>query len=62
MLLFLIQNTPERADAPYDDIPNEEVVDTIRYDIMEAMEWKNGKICDDYDSNCGEEHNLDDDT
>ena len=31
-------------------------------DILEAMEWKNGKMCDNSDSSCGEEHEIDDDT
>ena len=31
-------------------------------DIMEAMEWKNGNMYDDSDSNCVEEHEMDDDT
>ena len=28
------------------------------YDILDEMEWKNGKICDDSDSSCGEEHEI----
>ena len=40
----------------------EEVVDTIRDDIMEEMKQKNGKICDDSDYSCGEEREIDDNT
>ena len=32
------------------------------YDMLEAMELKNGKICDDYYSSCGGEHEMDYDT
>ena len=28
---------------------DEDVVDTIRDDMLKAMECKNGNICDDYD-------------
>ena len=28
--------------------------------ILDEMECKNGKICDDSDSSCGEEHEIDD--
>ena len=31
-------------------------------DMLDEMEWKNSKICDDSDSRCGEEHEIDDDT
>ena len=31
-------------------------------DIMEAMEWKNGKMYDVSDSSCGEEHEIYNDT
>ena len=54
--------TPESADTPKADMPDEVVVDTVGDDMMESMEWKNGKICDDSDSRCGEEHEMDDDT
>ena len=37
----------------------EEVVDTMGYDMLEAMELKNGKICDDYYSSFGKEHEID---
>ena len=37
-------------------MPDEEVVDTMLCDILEATEWKVGKIFDDSDSRCGEEH------
>ena len=38
----------------------EEVVDTMVDYMMEAMEWKNGEICDECDSWCEEEHEIDD--
>ena len=31
-------------------------------DILEVMEWNNGNMYGDYDSSCGEEHEMDDDT
>ena len=31
----------------------------MRYDILEEMEWKNGKMYDDYDSSCGGDHEMD---
>ena len=34
----------------------------MRDDILEEMEWKNGKMYDDSDSSCGVEHEMDDDT
>ena len=37
-------------------------VDNIGDDIMEAMEHKNGTICDDFDYSFGEEHKMDDET
>ena len=40
----------------------EEVVDTMGDYMLDEMEWKNGKICDDSDSSCGEEHEMDYDT
>ena len=43
-------------------MPYEEVVDTMGDDILEAMGWKNGKMYDESDSSCGEEHEMDDDT
>ena len=39
-------------------MPYEEVVDTMGDDILDEMEWKNGNICDDYYSSCGEEHEI----
>ena len=41
-------------------MPYEEVVDTMGYYILDEMEFKNGKICDDSDSICGQEHEMDD--
>ena len=57
-----IQTTPYSADTPEDEMPYEEVVDTMGYDMLDEMEWKNGKICDDSDFRCGEEHEIDDET
>ena len=36
----------------------EGVVDTMGDDMLDEMEWKNGKIYDDSDSSCGEEHEM----
>ena len=58
----MIHTTPEIADTPEADIPYKEVVDTMVDDILDELEWKNGKICDENDSICGEEHEIDDDT
>ena len=35
------------------------MVDTIVDDMLEEMELENGKICDDSDSTCGQEHKMD---
>ena len=48
-----IQFTPEIADTPESYIIDEDVVDTMGDDMMDAMELKNGKICDDYGYRCG---------
>ena len=40
---------------------DEDVVDTMRDDILEAMK-KISSIYDDYDSSCEEEHEMDDNT
>ena len=56
----MIQTNPESEDTPEADMKYEDVVDTIRDDMLDEMEWKNGKICDDSDSSCGEEHGIDD--
>ena len=34
-------------------MPDEDVVDTMGYDMLEAMELKNDQICGDSDSICG---------
>ena len=51
-VVVFIHPTPDNAYTPGDDIPDEEVVDTMLYDMLEVMGLKNGKICDDYDSRC----------
>ena len=43
-------------------MPDEEVVDTMGDDMLEEMEWENGKICDDSNYSCEDEHEMDDDT
>ena len=40
----------------------EYVVDTMGDDVVEAMEWQNGKVYIDSDSSFGEEHKMDNDT
>ena len=45
-------------DTPEDYMKNEDMVDTMVDDIMEEMERKNGKICDNSYSSCGEEHEM----
>ena len=42
-------------------MPYEQVFDTMGDDMLDEMELKNGKICDDSDSSCVEEHEIDDD-
>ena len=54
----MIHPTPESSDKTEAEIP-EDSVDTMWNDIIEAMEWRNCKICDDSDSSCGEEHEMD---
>ena len=61
-MIVLIKTAPDGADTLDFDIKYEEVDDTMGYDMLEAMEWKNGKICDDSDSIYGELHEMDDDT
>ena len=41
---------------------DEDVVYTIVNDMLEEMELKNGKICDDSNYSCGGQHEMDDDT
>ena len=41
---------------------DDDLVDSMGDDIMEAMELKNGKICDDSYHSCGGENEMDDDT
>ena len=43
-------------------MPYYDVVDTMGYYMLEAMERINYNICDDSDYSCGEEHEIDDDT
>ena len=52
-VVSLIQPTPDSEDTLEDYMPDEDVVDKMGYDIIEAMELKNGKIYDDSDSICG---------
>ena len=57
----LIQPTPYSADKLEVDISDEDLVDNMGDYMLEATERKNGKICDDSDSICVEEHEMDDD-
>ena len=43
-------------------MPDEDVVYTMVYYMLEVMELKNGNICDDSDSSCWGGHEMDDDT
>ena len=43
-------------------MPYEDVVDTMGDDMLETMEIKNGKICNDSYSSHGGEHEMDDDS
>ena len=58
----LIQTTTYSADIPVDYMPDEDLVDTMVNDMLEAMELKSGEICDDYDSSCGRKHKMYEDT
>ena len=58
----LIQPTPDSAYTMESYIKDEDVVDIMGYDVLDPMELKNVKICDDSDSSGGEEHEMDDDT
>ena len=55
-IVGLIHNTPDSEDKLEAYMTYEDLVDTMGYDILEAMECKNGKICDESDSSFGEEH------
>ena len=61
-VVVLIKTTPDGADTLDFDIEDEELADTMGYDMLEVMESKNCKICDDSDSIYGELHEMDDDT
>ena len=56
----LLQSTPQIANTPEVQIPDEDVVDTMEGDILEAMEHDNSQICDEFDYSCGEEHEIGD--
>ena len=53
IVVSLINPTPDSADTPEDYITDEDVVDTMGDDILEAMELKNSNIYDDSDSRLG---------
>ena len=61
-VINLIHSTPYSEDTPYAYTPDEYVVDNMGDDMLEAMERKNGKICDDSDSSFREEHEIYDNT
>ena len=50
----LIHSTLDSEDTPEYCVPDEYMVDTMGDNIMEEMERKNRKICDDSDSSFGE--------
>ena len=52
----LIHTTPYISDILEFYMPNEDVVGTVVDDILESMERKNIKICDDSHYRCGKEH------
>ena len=54
--VFFIHPTTDSSYTPEAEIKYEDVVDNMVDDMLEAMEWKNDKICDDSYSRCGEEH------
>ena len=58
----LIQPTPDSAYTMESYITDEDVVNTMVDDILEAMELKNGKICDASDSRCVRRYEMDDET
>ena len=57
--VFLIKPTTESTDTPEAKILEYEVVDTLGDDMLEAIDWKNGKMYGDPDSSCEEEHEMD---
>ena len=58
----LILTTPDSVDTPESEIPDEDMVDTMGDDMLEAMECKNGNICDDSGYGFREEHGIYGDT
>ena len=58
----LIHPTPEISDTPEVQIPDKYVVDNMTDERLESMELENDKICDDSDSSCGYEYEMDYDT
>ena len=60
-VVVLIHPTSESADKTESDIIYEEVVDAMGDDMLKGTK-KNDKICDESDSSCGEEHEIDNDT
>ena len=57
-VVVFIHPATESIDTLDDGMPYEEAVDTIVDDIIEAMEWKTFKICDESDSRCVYEHEM----
>ena len=58
----MLHPNPDISDKSEADIPDDDVVYTMVYDIMEAMEWENNNICNDYGPRYREEHKIDDNT
>ena len=56
----MIHPNPDIADIPEAYIPDEDVVDAMGDDMLEAMELKNVKICDYSYFFCGRRHEMDD--
>ena len=61
-VVVFIHPTPYSEDKPEAYMPYYDVVVTMGDDMMEAMELKNGNICDNYNSRRGVEHEIDDKT
>ena len=57
-VVVFIRPSLDILDTPQAEISDEEVVDTMGDDMLEAMELKNCKIYDYYDSSCGEEYEI----
>ena len=59
IVVGLIHLTTDNEGTPEAYMEDDDVVDNMGDDILEEMEQKNGKICDDYYSSFGKEHEID---